>query len=436
MQRFRSHRLGQFIHWGLYSLPAGRWEGQDYDFAAEFLPRTAKIPQEHWEALAADFTLENFDPRQWADTAARLGARYMTITTKHHDGFCLWPTAHSDFHIGNTPSGRDVLAELIEAYEARGIDVNFYYSVLDWRHPDWRFSLENDDDEAAFARYLAFAGAQLEELATRYPSVKGFWFDGTWDASVKANGRWTWEIERRLKELLPGVVVNSRLRADDLGARHFDSNGELMGDYESGYERRLPEPWDTSVAERDWEACMTTAQATWGYHQGDWAAESLKHPLDIVDMLAHCTSLGGNFLLNFGPRGDGSLQPAEVEIAHGVGEWLAVNGEAIHGCGFATGWAYPGWGYYTRHSGDGRVFAVVTRMPGSRRIRLQLPAGLRLSGIRPFPGAEGSTVTVLSESLAEVRFPAGTCAPVVVELELVEAQGGIAWKEPNPDVVE
>jgi len=441
MKRFRGHRVGQFIHWGLYALPAGRWEGKDVEFAAEFLPRVAKIPQHRWEALANDFTLADFDAERWADTAVALGARYMTITTKHHDGFCLWPSAHTDFHMGNTPSGRDVLGELVAAYEARGIDVNFYYSVLDWRHPDWRFTLENDADNLAFARYLDFAMKQLVELAERYPSVKGFWFDGTWDESVKANGWWTWEVERMLKERIPGVVVNSRLRADDFGARHVDSNGLLMGDYESGYERRLPEPWDRSVAAHDWEACMTIPQASWGYHQGPWAQSTLKHPWDVVDMIAHCTSLGGNFLLNFGPRGDGSMAPAEVEIARTVGQWLGVNGEAIYGCGFAEGWEYPGWGYFTQDSSTGQVFAVVTREPASGRIRLELPTGMELVGLQLL-GSAGHPFNEhpfkrLAGSVFEVDLGgAPSAGPLVFALETGAITSRVAEKEPNPDVLD
>lgn len=436
MVRFREHRFGQFIHWGLYSIPAGRWDGVDVEFAAEFLPRVAKVPQDQWEALAQEFTLEGFDAEQWADTAARMGAKYMTITTKHHDGFCLWPTALTPFNIANTPTGRDVLAELITAYEARGIDVNFYYSVLDWHHPDWRFSLENDDDRLAFERYLAFAMGQLEELAIRYPSVKAFWFDGTWDESVKANGSWTWAVEHRLKELIPGVLVNSRLRADDLGARHFDSNGALMGDYESGYERRLPDPWDVSVAQRDWEACMTISQASWGYHQSEWALRTLKDPLDIVEMVVHCTSLNGNFLLNFGPRGDGSLQTVETDIAAALGSGLEGIAEAIHGCGHAPGWTYPGWGYYTRNTLTGTVYAVVTRIPASGRVKIALPAGLQLAEHRALSEAvSGYRVVELAESLVEFVLPPEAKGPLGFALTTAEITGPAALREPNPDVL-
>jgi alpha-L-fucosidase len=436
MARFRAHRFGQFIHWGLYSIPGGRWDGQDIDFAAEFLPRMAKVPPAEWEALAGQFTAEAFDAEAWADTAAAMGAKYMTITTKHHDGFCLWPSAETDFHIGNTPAGRDVLAELIAAYEARGIDVNFYYSVLDWHHPDWRFRLENDDDEAAFARYLDFAMKQLAELAQRYPSVKAFWFDGTWDESVKKNGEWTWQVERMLKDSIPGVIVNSRLRADDHGARHFDSNGELMGDYESGYERRLPEPWDVSVTARDWEACMTISQASWGYHQGDWAADTIKHPLDVVDMIAHCTSLGGNLLLNFGPRGDGSLQPVEQELAARVGDWLTEFGEAIYGCGHAPGWSHQGWGYFTRNDTDGTIFALVTRLPVSGRVRIQLPNGLGLAGLRSLSvSGEPASMRELAESVVELDVSQCSPGPLGFALTTMRLDNRDALREPNPDVL-
>lgn len=436
MERFRDHRFGQFIHWGLYSIPAGRWNQEVVEFAAEFLPRVANVPTQEWEALAGEFTLEGFDPDEWADTAARMGAKYMTITTKHHDGFCLWPSALTSFTIEATPTGRDVLAELIAAYEARGIDVNFYYSVLDWHHPDWRFNLDNDGDAEAFSRYLAFAKGQLEELATRYPSVKAFWFDGTWDESVKANGKWTWEVEHRLKELIPGVLVNSRLRADDHGARHFDSNGGLMGDYESGYERRLPDPWDASVAGRDWEACMTISQASWGFHDSEWALQTLKDPRDIVEMVVHCVSLNGNFLLNFGPRGDGSLQPVEKGIAADVGTALGGIAEAVLGCGHAPGWNYPGWGYFTKNRATGTVFAVVTRIPSSGRIKISLPAGQRLAGLRGLAETPaGHRVVPHAESLVEVVLPEGARGPLGYALEMEAITGPAVLREPNPDVL-
>lgn len=150
---------------------------------------------------------------------------------------------------------------MVKAYNDEGIDVHFYFSVMDWSHLDWRYDVKTPEDSAAFSRFLTFTDNQLKELATLYPTVKDFWFDGTWDASIKKNGWWTAHVERMLKEMLPGVTINSRLRADDYGKRHFDSNGHLMGDYESGYERRLPDPVkDLKVTRWDWEACMTVPE--------------------------------------------------------------------------------------------------------------------------------------------------------------------------------
>lgn len=173
IRRWRGHRLGQFVHFGLYSIAAGRWDGIEHEFAAEFLPQIAKVPEPQWAALAEQFSLPDFDADQWADHAAQAGAGYVTITTKHHEGFCLWPSEFTDFHVGNTPFGRDLLGELIEAYTRRGIDVHLYYSVLDWHHPDWRYTQATPQDAAAGERYRQFALDQLLELCRRYPRDQG-----------------------------------------------------------------------------------------------------------------------------------------------------------------------------------------------------------------------------------------------------------------------
>lgn len=254
MQKFRENRLGAFIHWGLYAIPGGEWNGQVYNGAAEWLKSWAKVPAEEWLQLMKQWNPQNFDAKKWAKMAKDMGVKYVKITTKHHEGFCLWPSKFTEYTVTNTPYKKDILGELVKAYNEVGIDVHFYFSVMDWSHPDWRYSIKNQEDEIAFQRFLAFTDNQLKELATRYPTVKDFWFDGTWDESIKKNGWWTAHAERMLKELIPGVTVNSRLRADDYGKRHFDSNGHLMGDYESAYERRLPDPIkDLQVTKWDWE---------------------------------------------------------------------------------------------------------------------------------------------------------------------------------------
>lgn len=315
MQKWRSNRFGQFIHWGLYAIPGGVWNGKVYNYAAEFLKSSAKISSETWDSLMYQFNPKEFNAKAWAKMAKNMGVKYMTLTTKHHEGFCLFPSRYTDFDISNTPYKKDILKEIVDAYNAEGIDVNFYYSVLDWHHPDWRYDITSTADSIAFARLLDYAKNQLRELAENYPTVKGFWFDGTWDNSVKKNGKWTYEVEMMLKQIRPGVVVNSRLRADDLGARHKDSNGKLMGDYESGYERRLPDPVkDLQVINWDWEACMTIPENQWGYHK-DWSISHIKTSNELIEMIVKTVSMGGNFLLNFGPSGTGAFRIEEQKIA-------------------------------------------------------------------------------------------------------------------------
>ena len=372
MQRFRHHRLGAFVHWGLYAIPGGTWEGKTYRGAAEWLKSWAKVSNEDWMKLMAQWNPERFDARAWARMLKASGARYVKITTKHHEGFCLWPSRLTPFTVEHTPHGRDVLGELVEAVNDEGMDVHFYFSVMDWSHPDYRSSLRTSQDSVAFARFLDFTEGQLRELATRYPTVKDFWFDGTWDASLRQNGWWTAKMEKMLKQLVPGVTVNSRLRADDRGSRHFDSNGRLMGDYESGYERRLPDPVkDLKVTQWDWEACMTLPENQWGYHR-DWSLSYVKAPHEVVEHIVHAVSMGGNMVVNFGPQPDGDFRREEKDMVKALGNWMKRYGECVYGCGYA-GLRKQDWGYYTAK--DDTLYMVVFNRPYSGMLNVVMPKG-------------------------------------------------------------
>lgn len=376
MVKWRENRFGQFIHWGLYAIPGGVWNGKTYSYAAEFLKSSAKISTSTWDSLIYQFDIPKYNPKEWAAIAKDMGVKYVTITTKHHEGFCLWPSKFTDFDIESTPYHKDLLREFVDAYTDAGIDVNFYYSVLDWHHPDWRYDIKSEEDSVAFERLKEYTKNQLVELVTRYPEVKGLWFDGTWDNSWKKNGQFSYELEKLLKELQPGLIVNSRMRADEYGSRHFDSNGVLMGDYESGYERRLPEPDNKEVLTRDWECCMTIPENQWGYHK-DWSISHVKSPLELIEMLVQCTSQNGNFLLNFGPTGEGDFRKEEQEIAKEIGKWMQQNGEVIYGCGPA-GLQKQDWGYYTFNEKTGKVVMVVFNHPVSGKYKVKLPKGQTL----------------------------------------------------------
>ncbi|QJB30404.1 alpha-L-fucosidase [Chitinophaga oryzae] len=382
MVRWRSLRFGQFIHWGLYAIPAGEWNGKTYNGAAEWIRSWKEMPHKAYDQLYRQFNPVNFNPQQWAAQAKAMGAKYMIITTKHHDGFCLWPSKYSKYTIAASPWKKDLLGPMIDAYNKAGIDVHLYFSIIDWNHPDYRASLKNAADSAAGKRFQVFVKNQLAELLQRYPTIKGFWFDGTWDDSWKNDGAFSDELEQYLQALHPGLVMGSRLRADEKGARHFDSNGRLMGDYEQGWERKLPATI-ADVHGNDWEAVMTVPENQWGYH-AKWMGH-VKTVNEILEMLVKSVSLNGNFVLNFGPKADGTYRAEEQQLAAGIGEWMKVNGAAVYD-GTYAGFEKQDWGYYIRKSGTDSVYMVVFNMPVSGSLRVKLPARTELTGVSMMQG--------------------------------------------------
>lgn len=417
MKRFRDNRLGAFIHWGLYAIPGGEWNGKMYPGAAEWLKSWAKVPSDEWMTLMKQWNPTRFDAKEWAKMAKEMGARYVKITTKHHEGFCLWPSKYCKYTVAQTPYKKDILGELVKAYNDEGIDVHFYFSVMDWSHPDYRYDIKSEADSVAFSRFLTFTDNQLKELATRYPTVKDFWFDGTWDASIKKNGWWTAHAEQMLKELIPGVTINSRLRADDYGKRHFDSNGLLMGDYESGYERRLPDPVkDLKVTQWDWEACMTLPENQWGYHK-DWSISYVKTPIEVIDRIVHTVSMGGNMVVNFGPQADGDFRPEEKAISQAVGQWMNRYSEAIYDCDYAE-WKKQDWGYFTRQGDE--VYMVVFNLPYSNKLIVETPKGTKIIAARLLNSSE---VKVVETARNEYNVDVPTQKlnePFVIKLQIKE----------------
>lgn len=427
MQKFRDNRLGAFIHWGLYAIPGGEWNGKTYQGAAEWLKSWAKVPSNEWLQLMDQWNPQKFNAKKWAQMAKESGVKYVKITTKHHEGFCLWPSKYSQYTVANTPYKKDILGELVKAYNDAGIDVHFYFSVMDWSHPDWRYKINSEEDSVAFQRFLTFTDNQLKELATRYPTVKDFWFDGTWDASIKQNGWWTAHVERMLKELVPGVTINSRLRADDYGKRHFDSNGHLMGDYESAYERRLPDPVkDLHVTKWDWEACMTIPENQWGYHK-DWSLSYVKSPVEVLDRIVHAVSMGGNMVVNFGPQPDGDFRAEEKELSSFIGKWMKKNGECIYACDYA-GWAKQDWGYYTRKKDE--IYMIVFNLPYSRQLTAKTPKGVQITEATLLNG-QSVKVTEVARNEYNIGIPTQTPnEPFVIKLKIKTSDSPVSkYKE-------
>ncbi|WP_436830995.1 alpha-L-fucosidase [Parapedobacter sp. DT-150] len=377
MEAFRSYGLGQFIHWGVYAIPGNEWEGvsaRSGAAASEWI-RAWRGPNapENWttiyDNLYKQFNPKDFDAQRWARQAKEMGARYLIFTTKHHDGFALWPTKYSDYNVTKSPYQKDIVKEVVDAYTAAGIDVYLYFSVMEWNNPDYMGKApETDAEKKRFDRFLQYTRNQLLELLENYPKIKGFWFDGTWDRSWIQAYEFTYALEKELREKHPGLIIGSRFRNDEYGKRHFDSNGRLLGDYEQGWERKLPGAFEW-LDGNDWDAVMTIPPNGWGYMK-DWSGLYTKTTDDLLDMLMHTVSMNGNFVLNFGPDGQGNMHPGEDKLATEIGQWMKENGEAVYGVRHA-GLAPSKLGYFTRRADT--LYLTVFNRPVNNIVRIAVP---------------------------------------------------------------
>lgn len=286
-----------FIHWGPYSV-AGR---------GEWVMNRERIPVAEYRKLYCEtFTASRFDPHAWAQLAAQTGMKYMVLTTRHHDGFCLWDTATTDANAARIGPKRDLVRAFVDAVRAAGLKVGLYYSVADWSHPDYPGPYHRDwptawPDETARKRFIAFYQAQLDELFTRYGPIDLLWYDGCIPGPTDGA-----TINARIKQLQPHVLINNR-------------NGAPY-DFHCCEQAIKP-----AAPGQDWEACMTL-NGNWGYHAGD---HNWKTATDVARLLTETAGGGGNLLLNIGPRGDGSIPEPSVNILTQVGNWLRSNGEFL-----------------------------------------------------------------------------------------------------------
>lgn len=392
MDHWRDYGLGQFIHWGVYAIPGGYWEGQKTNRAAEWIrdwyvkgedgknkpPVFGGKPfTEIYDNLYKQFNPVDFDAKTWAKMAKQMGVKYMIFTTKHHDGFCMWPSKYTGYTIANTPYKKDIMKEIIDAYNAEGIDIVLYFSIIDWNHPGYRSGIpKTDEEKIKYEEFKTFTRNQLVELLTDYPTTKGLWFDGTWDAAWKQEAAWTDSLETELRNMIPGIVIGSRFRADENGKRHRDTNGDIIGDYYQYWERKLPNKYDI-VKDYDWEAVMTILPNNWGYIK-DWDGYYAKTSDDLIEMMVRTVSFDGNFVLNFGPDGKGDFRPEEKALSKEIGEWMSKNGEAIYGTRYA-GIDKPGWGYYTIK--DSKLYMIVFNKPVNNKLRIEIPLTMDLTPV-------------------------------------------------------
>lgn len=374
MQRWRDYGLGQFIHWGLYAIPGGKWQDKTYNGASEWIrswtePTAPNNWKNTYDNLYKQFNPQNFDATQWAKQAKEMGAKYIIFTTKHHDGFCLWPSKFTNYTIANTPYKKDIVKEVVEAYDAQGIDVYLYFSIIDWNHIGYKSAApKTKADSVSYNNFKQFTKNQLVELLTKYPKTKGFWFDGTWDEAWVKEAAFTDELEKELRSIHPGLIIGSRFRADELGKRHFDANGKMMGDYEQGWERKLPASVELTKG-RDWDAVMTIPPNQWGYNS-DWSSSYLKTPYDLLQLLMQAVSQNGNLVINFGPDGNGKIRKEETEIATSIGNWMKTNNSAVYNTTNAA-LAKPDYGYFTQN--ETNLYLTVFNIPINKTLRISFP---------------------------------------------------------------
>lgn len=367
MNRWRSHGLGQFIHWGLYAIPGGEWKGKTYDGAAEWIRAWKDMPNEDYDNLYKEFNPANFDAKRWAKQAKDIGAGYMIFTTKHHDGFCMWPSKYTGYTIANTPYKNDIVKQVVDAYTAEGIDVHLYFSVMDWNQGGWFYKTPtNPADKAKWEEFKQFTRNQLLELLDNYPSMKGLWFDGTWDDSWVNEPEFAHQLEKELRARRPGLIIGSRFRADEFGNRQCDKNGDLIGDYDQTWERDIPVSID-QLHGNDWDCCMTIPENGWGYAR-KWTTY-VKTPYELISMISECNSMGGNLVINFGPDEKGNIRPEEALIAKEIGEWMNINAPAIRGVKPVVNIRKQGWGFMTQK--ENKLYLHVYNKPMNNILRME-----------------------------------------------------------------
>jgi len=323
MAWWREARFGMFIHWGLYAIPAGEWNGQTNH--AEWIRTTAQIPLEVYDKFVGQFNPVKFNADEWVRVAKEAGVRYIVITSKHHDGFCLFDSKYTDFDIMATPFKRDILKELSGACRRAGITMCWYHSIMDWHHPDYLprrdWETNRSTEGADFRRYIQHLKNQLAELVGNYGEIGVLWFDGEWESTW--NHEYGQEIYDYVRGLQPSIIINNRVDVGRSGMAGLTKKGEYAGDFGTP-EQEIP---PTGLPGIDWETCLTMNDH-WGYNKHD---QNWKSAEDLLRKLADIASKGGNFLLNVGPTAEGLIPQPSVRRLEAMGKWMRANGEAIYG---------------------------------------------------------------------------------------------------------
>lgn len=350
-QWFRDAKFGMFIHWGPYSV-IGR-----HEWARHFF----QIPQAEYDKYARRFNPVNYKPDEWVNLAWNAGARYIVITSKHHDGFSIWRSKVSDYDMEITPYPGDPLKMLADACQRKGMRLGFYHSIMDWHHPDYvpKRAWEAADPNAGgnLNRYIDFMKAQLRELLTGFGEVAVLWFDGEWEHTIEELR--SDEIYDFIRSIQPNTLINDRLYKREPG------NKADFG---------TPEQFVPATGMRDpsgkpilWEACVTINNDSWGYNKYE---TEFKTTRDLIRMLIEVVSKGGNLLLNVGPTPDGRIQDEFVTRLKAIGEWMKVNSEAIYE---TTASPFERLPFFGRATAKGNMLYLhVFQWPADGKLRMPL----------------------------------------------------------------
>lgn len=339
-------RFGMFIHWGIYSISGrGVW-GKSRE----------RMTTEDYQRYFDNFNPVDYDPKKWAKSAKNAGMKYIVLTAKHHDGFCLFDTKTTDYNAKKTQAGRDLIKEYVEAVRDEGLKVGLYYSLLDWYHEDYphygdmhhpmRDNKEFEHKEHNFDRYLDYMHEQVREICSNYGKIDILWFDFSYGEMYGEKWR-AIELIKMVRSLQPNVIINNRLETsgEGYGSLIEDIPLSYSGDFVSP-EQILPSEGFHNIKGKEipWELCVTSNN-TWAYNPYD---RDYKTAGFLVKKLVECVSKGGNMLLNIGPDARGNLSTEGIEILEGIGNWMKKNGESIYGCGYAN-LEKPEWGRYTKN---------------------------------------------------------------------------------------
>ena len=318
---FTHDRFGMFIHWGLYAMPARH----------EWVKTNEKMAEEKYDKYFKYFNPDLYDPREWAKYAKDAGMKYVVLTARHHEGFCLFDTKYTDYSVMHTPYGKDLVREVVDAFRAEGLRIGFYYSLIDWHHPDYtldryhpRRDVEDIDEfneRRNMKKYAEYLRNQVTELLTNYGKIDIMWFDFSFPdeyRGMKGKGKDDWESEKLIetvRKLQPDIIIDNRA----------DIEQDLWTP-----EQVQPTEWvrDNDGNRVVWEVCQTFS-GSWGYHRDE---QTWKSPELLIRMLINTVSCGGNLLLNVGPTSRGYFDGRAVKSLGEIGKWMKYNARSIYGC--------------------------------------------------------------------------------------------------------